>query len=196
MGTALRSFANDKHRIAMPLEHHRDVMPDDDPCPSAHGPSPVTAYVGIGANLGDRRRAIEGAIESLAAREGIDVLRSSSLYRTASIGAEGPDYLNAVVELRVALDPLYLLQVLQSIEAAHGRERSYPNAPRTLDLDLLLYGAQQLSLPTLQIPHPRLHERAFVLRPLAELSPGLVVPGLGRVIDLAAAVTDQRVDRV
>ena len=171
-------------------------MPDDDPCASAHGPSPVTAYVGIGANLGDRRGAIASAVEALAAREGIDVLRSSSLYRTASVGAEGPDYLNAVVELRVVLEPVNLLQVLQSIEAAHGRERPYPNAPRTLDLDLLLYGAQQLSLPALQVPHPRLHERAFVLRPLAELSPGLVVPGRGPVIDLAGAVTDQRVERV
>lgn len=171
-------------------------MQDDDPPPPAREPSPVIAYVGIGANLGNRRRAIECAIEALAARERIDVLRSSSLYRTESIGAGGPDYLNAVVELRTALEPLNLLQVLQAIEAAHGRERSYPNAPRTLDLDLLLYGAHELALPTLRVPHPRLHERAFVLRPLAELSPDLVVPRRGRAIDLLATVTDQRIDRL
>jgi 2-amino-4-hydroxy-6-hydroxymethyldihydropteridine diphosphokinase len=171
-------------------------MPDA-PCPrSADEPSPVIAYIGIGANLGDRRRAIDSAIEALRVQDGIDVLRASSLYRTASIGADGPDYLNAVVEVRSFLSPLELLKILHAIEAAHGRERPYPNAPRTLDLDLLLYGDQELALPTLQVPHPRLHERAFVMRPLAELSPELVVPRRGRVVDLLSIVAGQRIDRL
>ena len=171
-------------------------MPDNHTPLPADKSSPVVAYVGIGANLGDRRRAIESAIEALGARDGVDLLRTSSLYRTASIGIEGPDYLNAVVELRSALQPLALLQNLQAIEAAHGRARPYPNAPRTLDLDLLLYGDLVLALPMLQVPHPRLHQRAFVLRPLVELSPDLIVPGWGRAADLLAAVREQRVDRL
>ena len=171
-------------------------MPDDNRLQPTGAPSPVIAYIGIGANLGDRRRTIDSAIEALAAREGIDVLRTSSLYRTESIGADGPDYLNAVVEVRSALEPLALVKVLQAIEAAHGRERSYPNAPRTLDLDLLLYGERKLSSSNLQVPHPRLHLRAFVLRPLAELAPELIVPGHGRVADLLPAVAGQRIDRL
>ena len=170
-------------------------MPND-PFPRSAGEPFVIAYIGIGANLGDRRRAIDSAIEALKARNGIEVLRASSVYRTASIGADGPDYLNVVVELRSVLAPLELLMILQAIEAAHGRERPYPNAPRTLDLDLLLYGNQELALPTLQVPHPRLHERAFVLRPLVVLSPELVVPRRGRVVDLLSAVADQRIDRL
>ena len=158
--------------------------------------TPVIAYIGLGANLGNRRQAIESAIGALAALRASKVLRRSSLYRSASMGAEGPDYLNAVVELRTALSPLALLHGLQGVEAAHGRERSTPNAPRTLDLDLLLYGDLQVTLPTLQVPHPRLHERAFVLRPLAELAPELVVPRRGRVGDLLSAVGDQRIDRL
>ena len=156
----------------------------------------VTAYVGVGANLGDRRRSIESAVEALTNRPGIDMLRASALYCSASVGADGPDYLNAVVELRTRLAPLALLHELQAIEAAHGRERSVPNAPRTLDLDLLLYGDLELALPVLQVPHPRLHQRAFVLHPLAELAPDFVVPGRGRVVDLLSTVGDQRIDRL
>ena len=162
----------------------------------ANGPAPVIAFVGLGANLGDRRLAIESAIGALAALHGSDVLRTSGLYRSASRGAEGPDYLNAVVELRTLLSPLALLHELQAIEAAHGRERSVPNAPRTLDLDLLLYGDLEVALPELQVPHPRLHERAFVLHPLAELASDFVVPGRGRVADLRPMVGDQRIDRL
>ena len=178
----------DSRCITTQVEHPRNVMTDDDTPRTAGTPSAVVAYVGIGANLGHRRRTIEGAIEALGARHGIDVLRTSSLYRSASIGAEGPDYLNAVVELRTSLTPLDLLHALQAVEAAHGRERSYPNAPRTLDLDLLLYGDLASALPTLEVPHPRLHERAFVLVPLAELAPDLEIPGRGRVDRLLAAV--------
>ena len=171
-------------------------MPDDDMLGTPLRSAPVIAYVGAGANLGDTRQAIESAVEALAHRREIEVLRTSRLYRSASMGAEGPDYLNAVIELRTVLGPLQLLHELRAIETAHGRQRSYPNAPRTLDLDLLLYGDCELALPTLQVPHPRLHERAFVLHPLAELSPDLVVPGLGFIADLLPTVADQPVDRL
>lgn len=171
-------------------------MPESDVRDGANAPASVIAYVGLGANLGDRRRTIDSAIDALATLPASTVLRTSGMYRSKSIGAEGPDYLNAVVEMRTALAPLALLQELQAIEAAHGRVRSVPNAPRTLDLDLLLYGEQEMALPALQVPHPRLHERAFVLRPLAELAPDLVVPRRGRIADLLAMVADQRIDRL
>jgi len=171
-------------------------MPDTDVRDTANGPASVVAYIGLGANLGDRRRTLDSAIDALSTLPASAVLRTSGLYRSASMGADGPDYLNAVVALRSALSPLALLQELQAIEAAHGRERSFPNAPRTLDLDLLLYGDQEISLPTLVVPHPRLHERAFVLRPLAELAPDLIVPRRGRVADLLPTVADQPIDRL
>ena len=171
-------------------------MPDTDVRDTANGPASVVAYIGLGANLGDRRRTLDSAIDALSTLPASAVLRTSGLYRSASMGADGPDYLNAVVALRSALSPLALLQELQAIEAAHGRERSVPNAPRTLDLDLLLYGDQEISLPTLVVPHPRLHERAFVLRPLAELAPDLIVPRRGRVADLLPTVADQPIDRL
>jgi 2-amino-4-hydroxy-6-hydroxymethyldihydropteridine diphosphokinase len=103
---------------------------------------------------------------------------------------------NAVAALDTTLEPRQLLAALQSIEQAHGRERPYRNAPRTLDLDLLLHGATELATPVLSLPHPRLHERAFVLAPLAELAPGLVVPGRGAVRDLLAAVAEQRIAKL
>lgn len=136
------------------------------------------------------------AKKALAALPFTRLVRGSSLYRSASVGAAGPDYLNAVVELRTTLAPDALLAELQRIEALHGRERSYPNAPRTLDLDLLAHGAVQQATPELTLPHPRLHERAFVLRPLAEIAPDLQLPGLGRVADLLPAVASQRVDKL
>ena len=182
---------------AISLPHEAALtMPESEVRDTANAPAPLVAYVGLGANLGDRRRTIDSAIDALARLPASAVLRTSGLYRSRSIGAEGPDYLNAVVEMRTALAPLALLQELQAIEAAHGRVRSVPNAPRTLDLDLLLYGEQEMALPTLQVPHPRLHERAFVLRPLAELAPDLVVPRRCRIADLLAMVADQRIDRL
>jgi len=171
-------------------------MAESDVRGTANAPASAIAYVGLGANLGNRRRTIDSAIDALATLPASTVLRTSGLYRSKSIGAEGPDYLNAVVEMRTALAPLALLQELQAIEAAHGRERSVPNAPRTLDLDLLLFGDLELALTTLAVPHPRLHERAFVLHPLAELAPDLVVPRRGRVTDLLPTVADQRIDRL
>jgi 2-amino-4-hydroxy-6-hydroxymethyldihydropteridine diphosphokinase len=154
------------------------------------------AYIGLGANLGDARGALDAAFVALAALPGTELLRRSSVYRSAPIDSSGPDYLNAVAELRTALEPLALLHRLQAIELAHGRERPYRNAPRTLDLDLLLYGRMLVGSPELTLPHPRAHERAFVLRPLAELAPDLFIPGRGRASELLAAVADQSVERL
>jgi 2-amino-4-hydroxy-6-hydroxymethyldihydropteridine diphosphokinase len=158
--------------------------------------NPAVAYIALGSNLGDSRAAIESALAALSGLESTLALRSSSLYRTESIGAVGPDYLNAVAELRTRLGAVELLAVLQRIENAHARTRLYPNAPRTLDLDLLLYGDRVLATPTLTVPHPRLHTRAFVLLPLLELAPDVVIPGLGRADTLLASVAGQRVDKL
>lgn len=154
------------------------------------------AYVGLGANLGDARAALASALAALAELPDTAMLRCSSVWRTAPIDSSGPDYLNAVAELRTALEPLELLQRLQAIERAHGRERPYRNAPRTLDLDLLLVDALTLDTPELTLPHPRAHARAFVLAPLAELAPSLQIPGRGRVSDLLAATADQPIERL
>ncbi len=154
------------------------------------------AYVGLGANLGDARAALASAFEALAALPGTEVLRRSSIWRSAPIDSSGPDYLNAVAELRTALAPLELLHALQAIERAHGRERPYRNAPRTLDLDLLMHDACVLATPELTLPHPRAHERAFVLAPLAELAPDLIIPGRDTVAATLATVVGQRIERL
>ncbi len=151
--------------------------------------SAVSAFIGLGANLGDRGAALQHALASLAALPGTEVRQVSSLYRSAPVDADGPDYLNAVAELATELAPMALLKALQSIEAAAGRERSYRNAPRTLDLDILLYGDEPIDTPDLTVPHPRMGERAFVLLPLAELAPARIARGQ---LD---AVADQRIER-
>lgn len=139
------------------------------------GPRPeVTAYVATGANLGDAVQALRDALKALNQTPDIRLTRSSRLYRTAPVDASGPDYLNAVAEVRTTLTAPALLTALQSIENAAGRERPYRNAPRTLDLDLLLYGSARIDSPTLTVPHPRMWERAFVLVPMAEVAPELV----------------------
>lgn len=154
------------------------------------------AYIGLGANLGDARAALEAALQALAALPGTKLLRRSSLYRSAPIESSGPDYLNAVAELHTGLGPLELLHALQAIERDHGRERPYRNAPRTLDLDLLLHGDLTLDTPELTLPHPRAHLRAFVLLPLCELAPALRVPGHGPVAALLAQVHDQPIEKL
>jgi 2-amino-4-hydroxy-6-hydroxymethyldihydropteridine diphosphokinase len=120
----------------------------------------------------------------------------SSLYRSAPVDAQGPDFTNAVAELRTTLEPAALLAGLQALERAHGRERPYRHAPRTLDLDLLLYGQRVLRADLLSLPHPSLHERAFVLRPLLEIDPDLVHPLLGRLAPRAALQTGQRIEKL
>lgn len=136
-------------------------------------------FVGLGANLGDARATLASALQSLAALECTILVAVSNLYCSAPVDATGPDYLNAVAELRTALAPLGLLHALQAIEQAHGRRRPHHHAPRTLDLDLLLFGERVLVDAELTLPHPRLHQRAFVLVPLAQLAPELVHPQLG-----------------
>ena len=148
---------------------------------------PVTAYVGLGANLGDALGTLQQALKALGRLPGTTLVRQSSFYRSAPVEAGGPDFINAVAELSTALDAPALLAQLQGLEQGAGRERPYRNAPRTLDLDLLLYGSARIDSPALAVPHPRLRERAFVLLPLAEIAPQRVTPG-----DLAA-VAGQRI---
>ncbi|MEW6705129.1 MAG: 2-amino-4-hydroxy-6-hydroxymethyldihydropteridine diphosphokinase [Pseudomonadota bacterium] len=159
-------------------------------------PPAPRVFVGLGANLGDALATLRQALQALRAHPAIAVAAVSSLYRSAPVEATGPDFLNAVVELRTSMPPLALLAVLQQIEQQHGRERPYRNAPRTLDLDLLLYGSVQLDTPALTLAHPRMHQRAFVLRPLAELAPQLSIPGRGKVADLLAGCADQAIERM
>lgn len=156
----------------------------------------ATAYVGIGANLGDAQATVRSALAALAALPGCRLQQVSSLYRSAPVDASGPDFINAVAVLETTCSPLELLTALQGIEQLFGRQRPYPNAPRTLDLDLLLHGHTVLQTPALTLPHPRLHLRAFVLQPLLELAPGLVAPGLGPLQRHLAGTADQRVQRL
>src|SRR5512135_52777 len=158
--------------------------------------APVRAYIGLGANLGDARAAIAAAVDAIAALPGTRGCRCSSLYRAAPVDAEGPDFVNAVVALDTTLDPAALLSALQALETAAGRTRPYRNAPRLLDLDLLAYGHTRVATPALTLPHPRLHQRAFVLRPLLELAPDLSLPGLGRLADHLAATAGQGIDKL
>jgi 2-amino-4-hydroxy-6-hydroxymethyldihydropteridine diphosphokinase len=154
------------------------------------------AYVGLGANLGNARATVLAAFDELAALPGCRLVVRSSLWRSAPLDAAGPDFVNAVAALHTTLDAGELLAALQAIERRHGRERPYRNAPRTLDLDLLLFGDAVASGPALTLPHPRMHERAFVLRPLAEIAPQLAIPGIGSVAEALGAVADQRIDKL
>jgi 2-amino-4-hydroxy-6-hydroxymethyldihydropteridine diphosphokinase len=151
----------------------------------------ATAYIGLGANLGDRMTTLQTAIQRLQTLGSIE--RVSSLYETEPVGyLEQPPFLNAVVALDTALAPAELVGALLSIERDLGRMRSFPNAPRTLDLDLLMVDNMILDTPELTLPHPRLHERAFVLVPLVEIAPELVHPGSGKTIpELLHTLPDQ-----
>ena len=154
----------------------------------------IRAFVALGSNLGNPVQTIEDAIDAMAALRGSLLMAISSLYRTAPVGLKHqPDFINAVVALDTRLGPRELLEELFALEARFGRERSVKNAPRTLDLDLLLHGDAIINDPALTLPHPRMHERAFVLAPLAEIAPSLVIPGRGPVAALLAACADQRI---
>ncbi|HKO89226.1 MAG TPA: 2-amino-4-hydroxy-6-hydroxymethyldihydropteridine diphosphokinase [Burkholderiales bacterium] len=155
------------------------------------------AYVGIGANLGDARTHVLQAIHALGEIEQTTLLRASSLYRTAPVGfLEQPDFINAVASIDTHLDAHRLLAKLRDIECRHGRVRAFKDAPRTLDLDLLLYDDVQFTDETLAIPHPRMHERAFVLAPLAEIATDVLIPGKGSVSALLAACADQKIEKL
>jgi 2-amino-4-hydroxy-6-hydroxymethyldihydropteridine diphosphokinase len=148
------------------------------------------AYVGLGANLGDREATLRAAVDALAAEDGIEVVAVSTLRETEPVGVgEQPRFLNGAAELETALTARELLHFLLAVEQRFGRVRvPGEHGPRTLDLDLLLYGEEAIDEPGLTVPHPRLHERRFVLEPLAELAPGLVVPGRGDVESLLRGV--------
>ena len=151
--------------------------------------SGVTAYVALGSNLDDPPVQIRLALQALAALPGTRVVRRSALYRNPPAGyRDQPEFVNAVAEIRTRLAPRELLDRLLAFEQVQGRVRDVPNGPRTLDLDILLYGDEAVREPGLTIPHPRMLERAFVLVPLAEIAPGAVVPGSGRVADLVKSV--------
>lgn len=165
------AVANHREVVAQAVKAVQRPMLSD----MSAAPRPVvTAYVALGANLGDAAQTLRVAMQALDTAPGIRVLRASSLYRTAPIESSGPDYINAVAEVGTTLNAPDLLYAMQAIENAAGRERPYRNAPRTLDLDLLLYGNAHVASPTLTVPHPRMNERAFVLVPLAEVAPHLV----------------------
>lgn len=158
---------------------------------------PAIAFVAFGANLGDPERAYAHAVDALGALRDTQVLRRSSLYRSAPMGVSGhPDYLNAVVALQTALRPAQLLAALLEIERDAGRTRESHQAPRTMDLDLLLYGDEVIHEAGLDVPHPRMHNRAFVLVPLAEVAPELEIPGHGALAGLLAAVAEQEISKL
>ena len=158
--------------------------------------SPIRAYIGIGANLGDAQATVEQAFAWLDALPSTRVTERSWLFRTAPIDAGGDDYVNAVAAIDTSLCAADLLQALQTIETDHGRLRPYPNAPRTLDLDILLYGQQKMQTPHLTIPHPRLTQRAFAQIPLLQIAPMIAIPGHGPAHAFTPDVATQTIRRV
>ncbi len=155
------------------------------------------AFIGIGANLDDPESGVLRAVQALRRMTGVKILRCSSLYRTAPVGyLDQPDFVNAVVELETALEPHTLLAQLHVIEQQFGRKRTWRNAPRTLDLDLLLYGDRQIDSDSLRLPHPRMAERAFVLVPLAEIAPDVMVGAAGTAAQLLQAICTDGVRRL
>lgn len=156
-----------------------------------------TAFVALGSNLQDPASQVKKAFAVLEQLPQTRLIRCSSLYRTPPVGYDNqPDFINAAAQMETSLEPDALLQALLTIETGFGRERPFPNAPRVLDLDLLLYDDFCLQTPTLTLPHPRMHERGFVLFPLAEIAPEVHIPGQGRVIDLLEKLPPQGVEKL
>ena len=150
---------------------------------------PETAFIALGSNLDNPGRHIEAGFRELAALPQTRVIRKSSLYRSAPVGyLDQPDFVNAVAQIETGLGPRELLEALLDIEHRQGRVRDFPNAPRTLDLDIALYGGLVLQEDGLTIPHPRMHERAFVVVPLAEIAPDALIPGRGTARELLRGV--------
>jgi 2-amino-4-hydroxy-6-hydroxymethyldihydropteridine diphosphokinase len=155
------------------------------------------AYIALGSNLENPLFQIKRAIGMLAGLAHSRLITQSSLYRSAPVGASNqPDFINAVVHVETQLTPRDLLKTLLEIEQQCGRIRTYPNAPRTHDLDLLLYDDLQYHEEGLTLPHPRMHERAFVLQPLMEIKPDCWIPGRGLVAELLTTCTEQRLERI
>jgi len=154
--------------------------------------NPTHAFIGLGSNLDDPAEQLLRAFSELSAQEGIVLLARSSLYRSAPVGfAAQPDFVNAAALVATTLPPRRLLGVLHAIEAAHGRRREFMNGPRSLDLDLLLYGEEISASAELVLPHPAAHLRAFVLEPLLELAPDCIIPGRGPARDCLAALPER-----
>ena len=157
----------------------------------------MRAYVALGSNLDDPVAQVRGGATALGKLPGTRLVCCSSLYRTAPVGVtDQPDFINAVCEVDTSLPAVECMQSLLDIERAHGRQRNIQGGPRTLDLDLLLYGELACHEPGLTLPHPRLHERAFVLYPLSEIAPGLSIPGRGQVETLRAGCAGQAIERL
>ena len=155
------------------------------------------AFVGLGSNLGNSRQQVLQAIQSLDKLAGTRVLAYSSLYRSAPVGyLEQPDFINAVAQLATGLSPCKLLDALLTLELECGRKREFLNAPRTLDLDLLLYDDQCYQRHGLIIPHPQMHLRAFVLRPLLEIAPDCEIPGIGSAVAAMRRCADQQLEQL
>ena len=160
-------------------------------------PAATTAYVALGANLGDPLATLQAALAALSGISATTLGPTSSLYRTAPVGLRNqPDFVNAVAQLRTMLSPRQMLEALFDIEALFGRSRSIPNAPRTLDLDLLLHGETTLEGTVLTLPHPRMHLRAFVLVPLLEIAPDCTIPRLGPAQQFLGGCSDQSIVRL
>lgn len=153
-------------------------------------------FVGLGANLGDTAATVREALARLGDLPRTECVAASALYRSAPFDADGPDYVNAVAELRTELTPAALLAQLQALEQRFGRQRPYRHAPRTLDLDLLRFGERCIASPELTLPHPRMDARAFVLAPLAELAPTLRCADGRTVVQALATLPDQGITRI
>ena len=155
------------------------------------------AFVALGSNLQDPQAQVERALHTIANTANITLIKASSLYKTAPVGYENqPDFINAVAEIETDLSPIALLQTLLEIETQHGRERPFSNAPRVLDLDVLLYEGVSTNTPELTLPHPRMHNRGFVMLPLAEIAPKINIGNHGYADDLAAKCDNQGVSKL
>jgi 2-amino-4-hydroxy-6-hydroxymethyldihydropteridine diphosphokinase len=167
------------------------LQPDTHVESQSSSPGIHSAWIGLGANLGDAAATLRQALQEIDHSPGIHSVSCSPFYQSDPVDASGPVFVNAVAQIQTSLSPMELLDLLQKIELAHGRKRPYRNAPRTLDLDILLFGDQKIETARLTIPHPRMHERAFVLRPLLDLNPVMMLPQ-GSVKELLAACDGQR----
>ena len=156
-----------------------------------------TAFIALGSNLQNPKHQVQQALEAIQSHEDIKFLKASSLYKTAPVGYDKQDdFINAVAEIKTNLAPIELLRSLLSIENTFGRERAFPNAPRVLDLDLLLYDEIVMNSAELTLPHPRMHERGFVMIPLAEIAPKLTIAKHGHADELAAKCDNQGVIKI